>query len=324
MSTLTEQLVRESTAMARRLTSTGSSVPAPLIRSADAFQAALERQEPVDVAALAGTHQRLAALVAPSRPGTLYLLGRSGRPAERKDVLPDVQMGAMVKAAIVCMTMFIVLSLVQLVDAHPQVELFAGERMLVLKVMLEQVFSLSAAGIGAAFAVLFQVNERVQTRTWDPGETVSYWLKFFLGLVAGFVLASLVPKDGTLDSGAEALGAPVLALLGGFSASAVYRILTRSVEAVESVFTGGVKTPVAAATRSAAARAAAESTEARMAMAARILDLQQRMAAGLSAAETAAHLRQMIAALAPSAVDEGLRERNGDAHADASTSHVSA
>lgn len=58
----------------------------------------------------------------------------------------------------------------------------------------------------------------------------SDWVRFNLGLIAGMVLAVLVP----IDTGSKTFERPLLALLGGFSASVVYRILQRLVDTLES------------------------------------------------------------------------------------------
>lgn len=59
------------------------------------------------------------------------------------------------------------------------------------------------------------------------------------GLIAGLILAELVLVDtgGSL----EVLSMPILALLGGFSSTAVYRILNILVSAVESLVRGGTE-----------------------------------------------------------------------------------
>lgn len=317
---LQEQLVREACSMVRRLVTSGSRVPPSVIQAADGIERALQQGRPIDITALAGTHERLSRLVAPAKPGTLYLLDvafhQQGR--EPSSLGPVKLVRDLVRVAMVCVAVFIVLSVVALVDAHASVDLFdvvhtPGEAvrspadvhsMLVIKIILQRVFWLAAAGIGASFAMLFALNDQITARTFDPDETPAYWVKFFLGLVAGFILVALVPIDsGSGAQGAttstQALGPPTVALLGGFSASAVYRILTRMVEALESVFTGGAREQAAAAEKGALSRAAEESSQGRMAVAGQLVDLQQQLAGGLSAEGAAARIQQVVAALVP-------------------------
>ncbi|WP_420130052.1 hypothetical protein [Longimicrobium sp.] len=302
---LKEQLVRESCAMVRHLITNGTRVPASVVQAADQFESALERGQPVDMVTLASTHERLSRLVAPAKPGTLHLLDYDVAQTSRWSSLgPVKQVRDLVKVAGACVVTFILLSVLQLVEAHPDITLFGNQHpYLILRIILERIFWLSAAGIGASFAMLFQLNDQIVSRTYDPDEAASYWVKFFLGVVAGFILVALVPLDTTADTGAEALGPPTIALLGGFSASAVYRILTRMVEALESIFSGGTREQVLAAEKFAVTRAAEESTQGRMAVAGQLVQIQQRLAAGASAEEATAQLRDVVAGLVPSGSD---------------------
>ncbi|HLM69296.1 MAG TPA: hypothetical protein VK358_17280 [Longimicrobium sp.] len=312
---LKEQLVRESSAMVRQLVGNGIRVPPAVIHAADQFETALEQKKPIDVIALAGTHERLARLVAPAKPGTLYLLDANAqqRGDEAGFTSPLRIVRHMIRVAIACVGVFIILSVLSLAEAHDDIRLFSNEY-LIVKVILDRVFWLAAAGIGAAFAMLFQLNDQVTSRTFDPDESSSYWVKFYLGVVAGFILVALIPESvtgstevagGGDGTSAQALARPTIALLGGFSASAVYRILTRMVEALESVFSGGAREQAAAAEKAAASRASEESAQSRMAVAGQLVDLQQKLAAGMKPEDAAAQMRSVVAALVPSSLEFG-------------------
>lgn len=297
--------------MVRHLITNGTRVPAQLVQSADQFETAIRQNQPVDVMALASTHERLSRLVAPAKPGTLILLEASDAGAGTSSLGPVSLVRNMVKVAFICVAVFIVLSVMAVVDAHPDIVLLAEEgandttrdnhSLLILKIILERVFWLAAAGIGASFAMLFHLNDQIVARTYDPDEAPSHWVKFFLGVVAGFILVALVPLETAADTGAAALAPPTIALLGGFSASAVYRILTRMVEALESVFSGGAREQVVAAEKAAVTRASEEITQARVGLAGQLVEIQQRLAAGMTAEEASAQLRQVVAGLVPSA-----------------------
>ncbi|HEU4884491.1 MAG TPA: hypothetical protein VFT45_19710 [Longimicrobium sp.] len=323
---LKEQLVRESCSMARRLVTNGIRVPPSLVQAAEQFETAMEQNQPIQMAALASTHERLARLAAPAKPGTLYLLDTNYHEAGLQSSLGPVKLVRdLVKVAMVCVGIFIVLSVIELVDAHRAVDFFGVEgpeaaatakdnhTLLIIKIIVERVFWLAAAGIGASFAMLFQLNEQIVNRTFDPDENAAYWVKFFLGLVAGFILVALVPigsqnaADGA-TTGAQALGPPAIALLGGFSASAVYRILTRMVEALESVFSGGAREQAAAAEKAAASRANEESMQGRLAVAGQLVDLQQKLAAGMPQDDAARYLKQVVGSLVPNAADVERRD----------------
>jgi hypothetical protein len=85
----------------------------------------------------------------------------------------------------------------------------------------------------------------------------------------------------------------------------VYRILTRMVEALESVFSGGAKEQVLTAEKTAVTRAAEETAQARMAVAGQLVDIQQRLAAGITTDEAAARLRQVVSGLVSTGPDDG-------------------
>lgn len=315
---LKEQLVREACAMVRHLTTDGTRVPAQLVNAVEQFETASANGRRMDMVALAAAHERLSRLVAPAKPGTLYLLDDSFQVAGKTSLGPIKLVRDLVKVAMVCVALFIVLSVIALVDAHGAVDLFSVEdgatgtaratkdnhTMMIVKIILERVFWLSAAGIGASFAMLFQLNDQILNRTFDPDENASYWVKFFLGLVAGFILVALVPIGSPsgegATTGAQALGPPTIALLGGFSASAVYRILTRMVEALESIFSGGAREQMLAAEKAAVFRASEETGQARMAVASQLVQIQQRVALGMPPEEVSAQLREVVATLVPS------------------------
>jgi hypothetical protein len=89
----------------------------------------------------------------------------------------------------------------------------------------------AAAGLGAIFYGLHKANRYVTRGSYDPKYEASYWIRFTLGIVAGILLAVVLEVGGNLSK-------PVLALLGGFAAEAVYKILVRFVEMLETLVDG--------------------------------------------------------------------------------------
>ncbi|HYZ22390.1 MAG TPA: hypothetical protein VE690_09555, partial [Rhodopila sp.] len=100
---------------------------------------------------------------------------------------------------------------------------------------LVMIFLLSAAGIGATFSALFEVYQSVSAGNYDPKLDSMYWVRIGIGLMAGLMLAQVLPLPPR-DPAADTLTRPLLALLGGYSASVVHRILDRLVAAVDSIF----------------------------------------------------------------------------------------
>ncbi len=93
-------------------------------------------------------------------------------------------------------------------------------------------FFVFSAALGASFSALFQANNYIVVGVFDPKFEPSYWIRLLVGVMAGLILASLIPLDPHALNG---LGKPTLSLLGGFSASLVYRILNLLVDTVEDM-----------------------------------------------------------------------------------------
>lgn len=102
----------------------------------------------------------------------------------------------------------------------------------------------AAAGLGAVFYGLYRANYYVTKNNYDPKYEASYWIRFTLGIVGGVLLAVVLPANGNLAK-------PVLALLGGFSAKAVYTLMVRLVDTIENLVDGSSAQSDAARTEAA-------------------------------------------------------------------------
>ncbi|HKP75661.1 MAG TPA: hypothetical protein VJT67_08975, partial [Longimicrobiaceae bacterium] len=169
-----------------------------------------------------------------------------------------------------------------------------------LKLLLNELAWLSSAAMGASFAMLMQVSGYVVKRNYDPRYESSYWIKFFLGVMAGFILVQVLP-GGSLTGGGTDPNVPQLlfALLGGFAASAVFRILNRLVDAVESVFRGDVKEQITRAEEAARSRSADEAQQVRVSLAAEAVKLQQEIASGASPEQLTQRLQAIVGSVLP-------------------------
>ncbi|KAF7785735.1 hypothetical protein PRUB_a0108 [Pseudoalteromonas rubra] len=111
-----------------------------------------------------------------------------------------------------------------------------------LTLLLNQLFLLSCAGLGATFGCLHKLSEYIKVGTYDPKFDSSYWIRVVMGLIAGLIISELLPLNsisGEQVSGLEQFDKPVAALLGGFSADLIYRILNRFIELANQLFSGG-------------------------------------------------------------------------------------
>ncbi|MEM0983411.1 MAG: hypothetical protein AAGI17_05635 [Planctomycetota bacterium] len=92
---------------------------------------------------------------------------------------------------------------------------------------------LSAAGIGSAFHGLWAARPYIRDRSFEPRYNQVYLTRFLLGVIAGSVvgLFGFVQLIGSSESetasGLATLGVDTLALLGGYSAEAVAKMLKR-------------------------------------------------------------------------------------------------
>jgi hypothetical protein len=296
-----EQLLHESIEMIRYAFAKGKSVPTSVVDVVEQYQSQRPGAKPLDPTALVQAHGRLAKLVAPATPmGIVLLSGASG--SERWSFLGPVPLvRRLMKTALACVAAFMLLSLTKLVNGT-DIDVLHSRG---VELLVNELFWLSAAGIGASFTMLFQVNEYIVRSNYDPKYEPSYWIKFLLGVMAGFMLVTLlpIPEAGAEEMGMLHLMKPTLAMLGGYSASAVYRILTRLVEAVESLFRGSTQEIVAEREQAVLARASEESSSTRVRLAARLVGLQQVAASGASSDDLAARIHEIITSLTPEAAE---------------------
>ncbi|HEX2064411.1 MAG TPA: hypothetical protein VHE80_08315 [Acidimicrobiales bacterium] len=251
-------------------------------------------------------HDQLAQIVAPATPRTLLLLHSEAEHASFWSFLGPVRLiRQMVVLGIISLLVFIFTAL------SPEVNTTSGDifRSSGMSLLINEVFLLSAAGVGAAFAALFSANRYISNGTYDPKYESSYWIRFILGLIAGMVLAVLVP----IDASSKSFTRPLLALLGGFSASVVYRILQRLVDTLESLVQGDTRDLAAARENILRAQVEEQRMQERLRMSSSLLELREKVVgeAGVSDA-TKAKLAAMITDLAPI---EGLAEAEASAAA---------
>ncbi|MGH2840189.1 MAG: hypothetical protein ACRDKY_05120 [Solirubrobacteraceae bacterium] len=308
MSSLGEQVLRECDAMARYALESGMSVPSDVIRFVDG---ALEAQRAggasrsrADLDRLSKAHDKLAAVVAPATPRTILLL------AQRSDswlapLGPVRFIRQMLVVVIALLAIFITLATSPHIDANSG-DLFNSSG---TKLLLNELFFLAAGGMGAAFAALFTAHRYIAAGTYDPKYESTYWIQFILGLMAGLLLPALLPIGGEPES--SHLTKPLLALVGGFSASVLYRILDRLVSTVESLVRGDARELNAAARGAEVARVSQRAREEQLAIAAELVRLRERANQGIAQADLTEELDQIVRRLVPAA--SVAEDRNGRA-----------
>ncbi len=186
---------------------------------------------------LAGIHQTLAKAVYPAIPRTIVLLDEQRRNHPFLYFLGPVPLIRRLSAAAIG---FLLLLLMVSLDPDVNVEninlglLSSSNHQL----FMNQVFLLCAAGLGASFSAVFKANDFIAKTTYDPCHDSSYWSRIILGLISGIIIVELLPSSLFDEGTMKSFGKPSLAMLGGFSASVVYRMLQRLVESMETLVKG--------------------------------------------------------------------------------------
>lgn len=225
---------------------TGKPINSNYIESLNGPPESLSQEE------LVHSYNYLAKLIKPAMPGTLILFEKnrqSKSPFRFLGPLPIVR-GFMLVTIISLLTL-IGISLSPMVNNESmQLSMLQGNGW---GQAARLAFLLSAASVGGSFYALFKMNSFVKQGSFDMKYAPTYWSRYVLGLVAGILLSELfvvffetVPaQSGTSSNGAlqplasaPYLIKPIFAILGGFSANLMYRILNRFIDMVESLFKG--------------------------------------------------------------------------------------
>lgn len=237
---LIDETLSEAAAMADYALSCGDEIPASLLESLQTFAEDQDARPPVErsgrppsaqavrLGELGRIHHALARIVHPANPRSILLLSRERqRPLWIRLFGPVPLIRGLIVAALIFVAAWIGLSLTSAADGTVDWQSEHG-----IDLLIEELHLLAAAGVGAAFAGLFLASRYVTRGTYDPTYASSYWIRLVLGVVAGMILALLVPLQGDALGN---IGTPVLAMVGGFSVGVVYRILKRFVSTVESL-----------------------------------------------------------------------------------------
>lgn len=290
---LHEQVMHECAAMARYALASGMKVSPTLMSELEKIRQTASPGA-AETAALVRIHSQLAVLVAPATPRALLLLGDDQHNAPRFAWFGHVGVvRRMMFVSAVSVLLFLLVSLTPTVDDVTKTLLKTNG----WDALAIEAWWVSAAAMGASFAMLMQVSDYIVKRTYDPKHEPGYWIRFLLGIMAGLILAGLI--DVPTTGGLAALGKPTLAMLGGFSASAVYRILNRLVDTVESLFRPSPKEEIAQRERAAQVRANEENSQSKVALAGRLVRLQQQLSAGASPADLTGELQKILGVLVP-------------------------
>ncbi|MFC1749824.1 hypothetical protein ACFL2V_13575 [Pseudomonadota bacterium] len=251
-SSLREQLYREAHAMAEYALTNGLNISATALSTLERYKVDLTNDGYIDsvrtdlpIDPLIKAHEALTKAIEPAKPRTILLLNHEKKHKGIFSFLgPVALIRQLMVAALISLGLFIGLALFPEVDSKGGNILASNGWHLLLNLL----FYISAAGLGASFAALYKANSYITNGTFDPTYQASYWIRFFLGLIAGLILSVLISEEAFKAANAEGkfledgIVRPLLAILGGFSADLAYTVLSRLVETFESLFRGSTKT----------------------------------------------------------------------------------
>jgi len=193
----------------------------------------IKRTGKIDIGKLRAVHHSLSQSIQPATPASAtYLYDRANGSQNFLGNVPPV-ISHMLLLTLLFVVGFIVISGVCGVDGDLVKKSFLdrnGSDQFLVSALL--VFS---AGIGACFFNLYKMYGYIVEGVFDPQYLASYWLRLALGIVAGYILAEMIPASYLTQS---SMGKPLLAFLGGFSADAVNWILQRLVETLKTMVKG--------------------------------------------------------------------------------------
>jgi len=185
-------------------------------------------------------HNELSKKIAPANPKTVWLLYKESQSVGILGFLGPVKLiRRLMFVALISLILFIIISCSEQINVINISDGIYKLNDLALFIVL--IFYLVSASLGATFSALFKANRYIINNTYDTKYEASYWILYVLGIIAGIMLAGIIPipEKSTGESVQLAVASrPMLAMLGGFSAALVYRILFRLVYAVESLFVG--------------------------------------------------------------------------------------
>ncbi|SDG36338.1 hypothetical protein [Paraburkholderia phenazinium] len=281
-STLAAQLRDECEAMARYALHHGLPVAPELIaqlsallsKTAPGIPVAAQQSTRDNAYALAAMHRKLATAIAPATPQAVTLLD-----AQHHDHRALAWLGPVPLIRLLTVAALGFLIAVIVIGLSPDVSSENIDRGFLqsngTRLLWNVLFLLFCAGLGASFATLFQAHRYIAASTYDPKYDASYGARLILGLIAGLILVEMLPARLFDQGSMHSFGKPALAMLGGFSATAVHRLLQRLVDTLETLVRGDRAGDADAALQTQRSRAAHERTQWQSELAASLLDLQQ-------------------------------------------------
>lgn len=164
------------------------------------------------------------------------------------------------------------------------------------QLLLRELFLLCAAGLGACLTALYRASREVARGTYDPEFDHTFVQRVVLGMACGLILAELLPAG----AGTSPMVLPAVAVVGGFAASVVHRILSRLVAALEALFSGDAEEQEDHRRELAQKRADEVLAQAERANLATLLEIRRIAASGAPTRAVIDEIDRMIVQMSPS------------------------
>ncbi|MGK3965422.1 hypothetical protein WMF38_14750 [Sorangium sp. So ce118] len=232
-------------------------------------------------------HVDLAKRIAPMTPDLVILLEAESKVSRVERLLGTTRISrSFMVIAIFSLATFIAATLSEDINQPANGDIIKSSG---FPLLVSEIFFLSAAAVGASFAGLFKIDRDLTDGTFSPKRQSSYWVQLVLGLVAGLLLATLLNVNAVAASDEQAFArtqfsSAGLALLGGFSSSAVQRVLQRLIETLEAIVRGSGEQELAAREQASKQKIEQIMATERVRLSATLTDLQRRLATGESSA----------------------------------------
>lgn len=275
---LRAQLLLECEAMTRYVLQHGVAVEPDLIaRLLDLVEPLVETGKHAHQ--LAVIHRKLAQAIAPATPQAIVLLDR-----DRVNTQGYSWLGPVPLIRILTLTAIGFLLGVILIGTSAEVSFENVSRGMLessgMTLLANIMFLMFCAGLGASFAALFQAHHYIANVSYDPKYDASYGARIILGVIAGLILVEILPAKLFEQDSLRSFGKPALAMLSGFSSTAVHRLLQRLVDTLETLVRGDGKQQIQASIETLRAHATTERAQAQSELAAQLVHLQQSLDAG--------------------------------------------
>lgn len=275
------QVEFECQAMVRHILQQGGAIAPELVARlatlVTANAAARRANAPLDSSAiftLTDIHCRLTSAVAPATPLGLVLLDPQRLAGQRFAWLGPVPLIRMLTVAALSFLMAVMLTGLssEVSSANIALGMLESDGTILLSNLL---FLLFCAGLGASFAALFHAHRYIANSSYDPKYDASYCARLILGVIAGLILSELLPAQLFDSNSVGDFGKPALAILGGFSSTAVYHVLQRLIETLDALVRGDPSAKYQSSLEACKAQVHVDRANAKNELAAQLLALQR-------------------------------------------------